>query len=121
MRKVLRMTTIKATCPHCGDVDLTVPDVTLSVCPDLGWSTYEFYCITCGNTIKNSADEDVQGLLTRIGVNVVRVVVPKEVHESRRVALALPPLTMDDMIEFALELSSLQDVAGQAFAESAGE
>ena len=36
------MTTIRATCPTCGDVELKPAELRLSVCTRPEWSTYAF-------------------------------------------------------------------------------
>ena len=46
------MTTIKATCPMCGDVDLTPAQVRLTVAQAAGWATYTFTCGTCHDLIE---------------------------------------------------------------------
>ena len=61
------MTTIKATCPRCGDVDLVPADVRVTVARELGWSTYTFTCAGCADSICKTADEDIVQLLTRCG------------------------------------------------------
>ena len=64
------MTTIKATCPRCGDVDLVPADVRVTVARELGWSTYTFTCPACADSVCKPADEDVVQLLTGAGVRV---------------------------------------------------
>ena len=41
------MTTIKASCPTCGEVELTPADVSLMVCSHAPLSYYAFCCPTC--------------------------------------------------------------------------
>ena len=41
------MTTIKASCPTCGDVELTVGDVTVRVCAADNSGSYAFQCPMC--------------------------------------------------------------------------
>ena len=57
------MTTIKATCPVCGDVDLTPIDVRLTVAESAGWATYTFRCTECHDQARDSLAErdDVAG------------------------------------------------------------
>jgi hypothetical protein len=106
------MTTIKATCPTCGDVDLTPADVTVTVARALGWSTYTFRCATCWDAVCKPADDEVVQLLTGAGVRVERLVVPLEYLESRSMASAGAPLTDDDLLDFALWLHGTEDIIG---------
>lgn len=63
------MTTIKATCPTCGEVALTPLDVELRVDRSGGDdSYYAFYCPTCRATVRKPADQRVVRLLVSGGV-----------------------------------------------------
>lgn len=103
------MTTIKATCPTCGDVDLTPADVTVTIARGLGWSTYAFTCAGCSDRVSKPADEEIVQLLTGAGVRVELVMVPTEFLESRVLTRTLPPLTADDLIAFGLWLETVAD------------
>lgn len=69
------MTTIRATCPGCGEVDLTPEQIVLTVIradeapvgPD---SHYTFTCPTCTVRVEKPADERIAHLLTTGGVSV---------------------------------------------------
>lgn len=108
------MTTIKATCPTCGDVDLTPADVTVTVARALGWSTYSFTCAGCADAICKPADDEVVQLLTGAGVRVERIDIPLEYLEERVMARTCPPMTSDDLLDFALWLEGIDDVVGHA-------
>lgn len=92
------MTTIKATCPVCGDVDLTPHDVRLTVAESAGWATYTFRCSGCNDDIEKPADDEVVALLSSAGVVVDRV--PAEALEGH----SGPAFTYDDVLDFALWL-----------------
>lgn len=94
------MTTIKATCPMCGDVDLTPAQVRLTVAEAAGWATYTFTCGTCHDLIEKAADDEVVALLSSAGVCVD--LVPGEVLETHRGA----PITYDDVLDLALWLET---------------
>ena len=96
------MTTIKATCPSCGDVDLSPGDITIVTAPAAGWSTYQFLCPSCEEDITKSADDEVVTLLRGAGVKVEKMHVPAEALESH----FGPPLAQDDLIDFGLRLSA---------------
>jgi hypothetical protein len=104
------MTTIKATCPRCGDVDLAPADVRVTVAAELGWSTYTFTCGGCADSVCKSADDDVVQLLTGAGVRVVHIEIPLEYLEARVIERTSRPLTRDDLLDFALWLASVDDV-----------
>ena len=57
------MTTIKASCPSCGDVELTPQQVRLVLCSVKSWSYYAFICTTCADEIRKPAGRDVVALL----------------------------------------------------------
>lgn len=106
------MATIKATCPMCGDVDLTARQVTVRVVDaiddTLAQRTYAFECPGCHDTIRKPADAEVVRLLASAGVRVCHVEVPaeaREVHDGR-------PLGYDDLLDFALWLGSTDALVG---------
>jgi predicted RNA-binding Zn-ribbon protein involved in translation (DUF1610 family) len=94
------MTTIKATCPTCGEVALTPDDIELRVDEQaVDASFYGFSCPRCDETIRKPADERVVRLLVSGGVPAL----PVE-PEMTPVRLAdrfdHPPLTHDDLLDF---------------------
>lgn len=117
------MTTIRATCPHCGEVDLTPDDIRLTVVRAPGapvgpHSFYAFTCPSCTERVHKPADERIARLLTTGGV---RVEVVDEAEEDLvsgvdelDAPLPLPPhpeeprdadaLTYDDVLDFHLLL-----------------
>ncbi len=94
------MTTIKATCPVCGDVDLTPAEVRLTVAQAAGWATYTFKCGSCQDLIEKSADDEVVALLSSAGVLIERV--PGEAFEMHTGL----PISYDDVLDFALWLET---------------
>ncbi len=96
------MTTIKATCPSCGDVDLKPHDITVLLAPAAGWATYEFACPQCQDRVTKSADDEVVTLLRGAGVRVEKLHIPAEALELH----LGPPLASDDLIDFGLRLSA---------------
>jgi predicted RNA-binding Zn-ribbon protein involved in translation (DUF1610 family) len=90
------MTTIKATCPGCGEVDLTAEDILLRIGASRTVNTYGFTCPTCGDFVQKSADDRIVRLLLSGGVVPVPVHVPAEaleVHDG-------PPISHDDILNF---------------------
>lgn len=90
------MTTIKVTCPECGDVDLEPSDIGLTVTH--AWCTYSFTCGECGGSVTKPAAAEVVDLLTSAGVSTT--VIPAEALE-RHIGTAIG---YDDVLDFALAL-----------------
>ena len=90
------MTTIKATCPACGEIDLTADDILLRIGAQAGGNSYSFSCPTCGDRVQKPADERIVRLLLSGGVMPTLFHVPAEALEPR----SGPPINHDDLIEF---------------------
>lgn len=106
------MTTIKASCPSCGDVELTPQQVRLVVCSAPGWSYYAFTCTCCHEEIRKPAGKDIVALLVSGGVVAESWDVPAEALEEH----SGPALTYDDILDFALWLAGAGTVAAAAAA-----
>ena len=76
------MTTIKTSCPVCGDVELTPAQMRLVVCSRSDWSFYAFRCGTCQDEIRKPADDEVVTLLVSGGVVAEHWVIPAEALEE---------------------------------------
>ena len=48
------MATIRASCPDCGDVELTTADMTVRVCSEDQRGTYAFRCPACTMAVTKS-------------------------------------------------------------------
>src|ERR1700760_1072027 len=72
------MTTIKATCPGCGEVELTAPDITLAVCPTSPLAYFSFVCPSCAETVRKDADDHIVSLLMSGGVDPIVWDIPAE-------------------------------------------
>jgi len=94
------VTTIRATCHTCGEVELTPDDIELRVCTHASASYYRFECPLCRTEVQKPADDRVVQLLISGGVTATVWELPDEVQEER----AGPPLTMDDLLDFHLLL-----------------
>ena len=95
------MTTIKASCPTCGEVELTPADVALMVCSHAPMSYYAFTCPTCTDEVRKPADDHVVSLLVSGGVPAQVWELPAEALEVK----AGPALSYDDLLDFALRLA----------------
>jgi rRNA maturation protein Nop10 len=94
------VTTIKATCPRCGEVQLTPRDIELRVCTHAPASYYVFTCPQCCEDVQKPADDRIIQLLISGGVRATVWELPEEVLEPR----TGPPLTHDDLLDFHLLL-----------------
>ena len=90
------MTTIKATCPKCGEVDLTADDILLRIGSVKTTNTYGFSCPDCTEFVEKPADERIVRLLLSGGVMPILVHVPAEALETKQG----PPLNYDDVLAF---------------------
>jgi hypothetical protein len=103
-------TTIKASCPSCGDVDLTPHQVRLVVCSVAAWSYYAFMCATCHDEVRKPAGRDTVALLISGGVVAEPWNVPAEaleVHDGS-------PVNYDDVLDFAIWLEQADLLAAAA-------
>lgn len=104
------MTTIKASCPTCGEVELTPADVSLMVCSHAPLSYYAFVCATCSQEVRKPADDHVVSLLVSGGVPAQVWELPAEVLEPKIGA----PLSYDDLLDFGLALTRTDDLVAAA-------
>jgi hypothetical protein len=117
------MTTIRSTCPRCGEVDMRPGQVLLHAPLD-GRSVYQFTCPACFDPVEKPADRRAAALLLAAGVAVATEesllgdlcgtdppeggVEPDHVRASYG-----PPLTLDDLLAFHFLL--LDDVYSEEF------
>ena len=96
------MTTVRAQCPGCGDVQLHIDDLTVRVCHDGDVpSAYRFRCPGCDQTVHREASSRIVDLLVSAGAPQELWSWPAELTELR----AGPPLTPDDLLDFHLLLA----------------
>jgi predicted RNA-binding Zn-ribbon protein involved in translation (DUF1610 family) len=113
------VTRIRASCPSCGEVDLTPPDVTLRIVRSTDGlvgdgSNYRFSCPDCDEVVTKPADERIAQLLTTGGVPVED---GEPTDDEAALIEALKPLhpelphpgrgfTPDDLLDFHLLLGT---------------
>lgn len=90
------MTTIRATCPQCGEVEMDARSILLQVEQESGEGSYSFDCPSCELPVEKPADRKIVLLLMSAGVEVME---PQEAVSSE-VRPNGPPLTSDDLIDF---------------------
>jgi hypothetical protein len=103
------MTLIKASCPACGEVELTPADVALMVCSHAPLSYYAFTCNGCGDEVRKPADDHIVSLLVSGGVPATVWEVPGEALEAHEGAR----LSYDDLLDFALQLGETDFLAAE--------
>jgi predicted RNA-binding Zn-ribbon protein involved in translation (DUF1610 family) len=64
------MTTIRTTCPRCGEVDMGPEAILLSVQRGGSEGTYRFVCPECLAAVEKRADRKIVALLVSAGVDV---------------------------------------------------
>jgi predicted RNA-binding Zn-ribbon protein involved in translation (DUF1610 family) len=104
------MTTIRTTCPRCGEVDMGPEAILLSVLHGGREGTYRFTCPTCMDAVEKRADRKIVALLVSAGVDVAGRAEPEErtalfgeeeEPEDPRGRLPKgPAFTIDDLIDF---------------------
>ena len=96
------VTTIRATCPQCGEVDITPEAILLSLRHPTGLGSYRFSCPGCFDTVEKPADRKVMALLLSAGVELedapAQAEMPLEAPEAIEQHFGGPPFTVDDLI-----------------------
>ncbi|HZN12860.1 MAG TPA: hypothetical protein VFB78_01220 [Acidimicrobiales bacterium] len=87
---------MRATCPTCGDVELTVDQLTAIVCATNNEGSYAFQCPECGMAVVKEAEAHVVELLASAGVRLSVFELPAELEEPH----LGQPLTHDDLLAF---------------------
>jgi hypothetical protein len=92
--------TIRASCPTCGDVEMTTREVQVMVCRTTSEGSYAFNCPSCNLAVSKPADPEVVDLLVASGVRLSVWDLPAELSESH----CGPPISHDDLLEFHFQL-----------------
>ena len=118
----VEMTTIRTTCPRCGEVDMGPEAISLSVRSNGREGSYRFTCPSCADDVEKRADRKIVALLVSAGVDVDAPVEapshPELFDEDDAPATLGPPFSIDDVIEFHYLLED--DAYVQQFLASSG-
>jgi predicted RNA-binding Zn-ribbon protein involved in translation (DUF1610 family) len=90
-----------ASCPRCGDLDVTAEQMWLVLTDGAARDHYVFHCPGCGHHVRRGAHAITVRLLERM-VPVERLEIPAEALEPHDG----PPLTEDDLIDLMLALET---------------
>lgn len=97
VRREIQVATIRASCPTCGDVELTTRDVSVQVCSTNNQGSYAFRCPHCRLAVSKPAEARIVDLLVSSGVRLTVWHMPAELEEPRGEGA---PITYDDLLEF---------------------
>jgi len=95
-RREIPVATIRASCPTCGDVELTSRQVLVRVCAEDNQGSYVFRCPDCTMAVAKQADPKIVDLLVSSGVRLTVWHPPAELSEVH----SGPAITYDDLLEF---------------------
>src|SRR5437763_8136208 len=106
------MTTIRTTCPRCGEVDMGPEAILLSVLQGGVEGTYRFECPQCMDSVEKRADRKIVALLVSAGVDVdasqAEEPAQSELFDDEMAGLERrpegPPFTIDDVIGLHFQL-----------------
>jgi len=96
------MTTIRANCPHCGDVQLRANDLTVRITAGMEHGSYTFMCPSCDRAVAKDASKRIIDLLMSTGVDIQVVKAPAELNEMH----FGPAINADDILDFHLLLQN---------------
>lgn len=94
------MATIRASCPECGDVELTVGQVRVVLCSTNNQGSYTFKCPSCELAVNKAAQPRVIDVLLASGVALAVWRMPAELDERH----SGPPICHDDLLAFHFDL-----------------
>ena len=94
-RRETLVATIRASCPTCGDIELTSRDVSVQVCASNNQGSYAFRCPQCAVAVSKMAEQRIVDLLVSSGVRLAVWSLPAELDEPK----SGDPLDYDDLLE----------------------
>jgi len=100
------MTTIRTTCPRCGEVDMGPEAIMLSVRQSGREGSYRFTCPNCADDVEKRADRKIVALLVSAGVDIEQSESDQMLFDDEgadgggRQIPRGPVFSIDDVIEF---------------------
>lgn len=98
------MARIRASCPTCGDVELTTGDVQIRTWAETTSGEYQFGCPICTRLVVKTAEAQTLDLLAASGVEVLAAA-PATPILDRSGAATTSPLTHDELLDFHIHLA----------------
>jgi hypothetical protein len=98
------MARIRASCPTCGDVELTTQDVSIRTWAETDQGEYQFGCPICTRLVIKTAEAQTLDLLAASGVDVLPPAATAPMLDSAG-AFTESPLTHDELLDFHLHLA----------------
>lgn len=102
------MSTVRASCPECGDVELTIGEVRVIVCSTTNEGAYAFNCPSCHLAVSKPTDFRVVDVLLASGATLAVWSLPAELNEVHRG----PAISYDDLLAFHFDLQG-SDLQGE--------
>jgi len=99
--KGVAMPIIRASCPTCGDVDVTPSAMTVMLCSSNGEASYVFRCPSCTMVVSRSVDQRIVEILVSSGVKIHFWRLPDTTHDE----FTGPPVNYDDLLAFHHQLA----------------
>lgn len=96
------MPTVRASCPTCGDVDMTTADVQVQRFAPGEVTAYAFSCPRCRVLVTKPASGRVVDMLMAAGARMVTWTRPAELDEIHQG----PAVGYDDLLAFHFEVES---------------
>jgi predicted RNA-binding Zn-ribbon protein involved in translation (DUF1610 family) len=118
------MTTIRTTCPTCGEVDMGAAAISLRVSGASQSAAYEFTCPECRTEVSKRANRKTVALLVAAGVEVTRPgaapeyelpIEPSLPADDQSPVPDAPGFTVDDLIAFHFVLEDDSAIARLLF------
>jgi hypothetical protein len=94
------VTSVRATCEGCGDVELPIGRLSVRLCVETGAATYGFQCPECDQRVVTPTEQAVADLLVASGAPLVVWTLPAELFETH----VGPAIDHDDVLDFHLLL-----------------
>lgn len=94
------MATVRASCPECGDVELTTREVQVIVCSTTNRGSYAFTCPGCRLAVAKPTGSRVVDVLVASGATLAVWTMPAELGEPH----SGPPISYDDLLAFHFDL-----------------
>lgn len=98
-----RTFTVRASCPDCGEVNLTADQILVLQCVDTHEGSYTFQCPCCSLRVARQASSRIVEMLLDAGCGIRVWWLPAELFETHDG----PPLTFADVGRFNVWLEQL--------------